>query len=171
MPKERQTCTECSMRRQKCDRNLPCSRCIKRGEPDRCTREWPKEGYDPRKHRVYPRPDGKDEQSSPSTSAGNEDVTGSPLSAAQQSNNIVHPALRATEFPPAPKSATSLAKAGSGLADKHRDLNTNNGSEKNSEVLEFLTWGRGSLSDYQVKSFDLLKEPFKNNQRAPCPQQ
>lgn len=40
MPKARQTCTQCSLRRQKCDRRQPCSRCVKRGVADRCTIEW-----------------------------------------------------------------------------------------------------------------------------------
>ncbi|KIX07436.1 uncharacterized protein Z518_02089 [Rhinocladiella mackenziei CBS 650.93] len=50
----RQTCTECSLRRQKCDRNIPCARCIKRGVADKCTRYWPG-GYNKEIHRVYPR--------------------------------------------------------------------------------------------------------------------
>ena len=56
MPKARQTCTECSMRRQKCDRQTPCSRCVRRGDGDKCTLVWPG-NYDPKKHRIYPRPD------------------------------------------------------------------------------------------------------------------
>lgn len=40
MPKLRQTCTECSIRRQKCDRGQPCGRCVKRGVADRCTLQW-----------------------------------------------------------------------------------------------------------------------------------
>lgn len=40
MPKARQTCTQCSLRRQKCDRRQPCARCVKRGVADRCTIEW-----------------------------------------------------------------------------------------------------------------------------------
>ncbi|OAP55122.1 hypothetical protein AYL99_10822 [Fonsecaea erecta] len=54
-PRPRYTCTACSLRRQKCDRQLPCERCVKRGEPDRCTRQWPDDKYDPSVHRVYPR--------------------------------------------------------------------------------------------------------------------
>ncbi|KIW18946.1 hypothetical protein PV08_03235 [Exophiala spinifera] len=50
----RETCTECSMRRQKCDRQIPCSRCVKRGIADKCTRQWPTQ-YDPSIHRVYKR--------------------------------------------------------------------------------------------------------------------
>jgi hypothetical protein len=41
MPKARQTCTQCSVRRQKCDRNVPCGRCQSRGVAQLCTRAWP----------------------------------------------------------------------------------------------------------------------------------
>ena len=54
MPKVRQTCTRCSMRRQKCDRKLPCTRCIQNNEASSCSREW-QDGYDPRLHRTYPK--------------------------------------------------------------------------------------------------------------------
>ncbi|KEF58178.1 uncharacterized protein A1O9_06104 [Exophiala aquamarina CBS 119918] len=54
-PRPRETCTACSLRRQKCDRQLPCGRCIKRGERNRCTRQWPGDKYDPSVHRVSPR--------------------------------------------------------------------------------------------------------------------
>jgi hypothetical protein len=41
MPKARQTCTQCSVRRQKCDRNVPCGRCLSRDVAHLCTRAWP----------------------------------------------------------------------------------------------------------------------------------
>ncbi|KAF3388653.1 hypothetical protein F1880_003403 [Penicillium rolfsii] len=50
----RQTCTECSLRRQKCDRKTPCGRCTKRGIAEKCTTSWP-EPYNPQIHRAYPR--------------------------------------------------------------------------------------------------------------------
>lgn len=55
MPRERHrsTCTECSLRRQKCDRKVPCSRCVQRGIPDSCTLRWPGGRYDARVHRAY----------------------------------------------------------------------------------------------------------------------
>ena len=53
MPKVRQTCTRCSMRRQKCDRKVPCTRCIRNNEASSCSRKW-QDGYDPRLHRTYP---------------------------------------------------------------------------------------------------------------------
>ena len=54
MPKVRQTCTRCSMRRQKCDRKSPCTRCIQNNEASSCSREW-QDGYDPLLHRTYPK--------------------------------------------------------------------------------------------------------------------
>ena len=54
MPKVRQTCTRCSMRRQKCDRKVPCTRCIRNNEASSCSQKW-QDGYDPRLHRTYPK--------------------------------------------------------------------------------------------------------------------
>ncbi|KAF2476189.1 uncharacterized protein BDR25DRAFT_309625 [Lindgomyces ingoldianus] len=54
MPKLRQTCTRCSMRRQKCDRKSPCSRCIQNKEGHLCTTQWTN-GYNPSVHRKYPK--------------------------------------------------------------------------------------------------------------------
>ncbi|UPX13805.1 uncharacterized protein EKO05_0004304 [Ascochyta rabiei] len=65
MPKQRQTCTRCSQRRQKCDRSktgkAPCSRCVQNNEGHLCSTTWAG-GYDPSVHRKYPR------KSSPSAS-------------------------------------------------------------------------------------------------------
>ena len=60
MPKARTTCTRCSMRRQKCDKKQPCSRCVQANEAANCSRNWDG-GYDPSIHRAYPKnplPDG-----------------------------------------------------------------------------------------------------------------
>ncbi|WVQ75136.1 hypothetical protein IAR50_004745 [Cryptococcus sp. DSM 104548] len=35
------SCTECHRRKQHCDRNIPCSRCVKRGIPSMCQMEHP----------------------------------------------------------------------------------------------------------------------------------
>lgn len=51
--RERKTCTECSLRRQRCDRQLPCGRCIKRGIPDRCKLDWQGDESDPAIRRTY----------------------------------------------------------------------------------------------------------------------
>lgn len=169
MPKERQTCTECSMRRQKCDRNLPCGRCVKRGEPEKCTREWPKEGYDPKKHRIYPRPD-KDTHSSPGTDgATNLDHTSPIRTSGAQDEGSVHPSLRASTTVAPPRTGQSVSNQSVSGASRPRESKTD--LEKEASLLDFVTWGRSDLAEYQVKSFDLLKEPFKNNSRPPCPEQ
>lgn len=155
------------MRRQKCDRNIPCSRCIKRGEPDKCTREWPKEGYDPRKHRIYPRPDAHSE-TSPATSQGNDGSDSSPKPTSTSKPSVaVHPSLRKSHTPADSTTQQDLSNGASTTPIGQKPP----GAEQNKEgqVLEFLTWGRNNLSDYQVQSFDLLREPFKNN--AACPEQ
>ena len=57
MPKARQTCTRCSLRRQKCDRKDPCTRCVQSSQADSCSRKWPYD-YDPKIHRTYPKTSG-----------------------------------------------------------------------------------------------------------------
>ncbi|KAF7560187.1 hypothetical protein G7046_g3981 [Stylonectria norvegica] len=52
--RKRSTCTECSQRRQRCDRGVPCGRCVKRGVPDKCQLNWQGGRYDPGLHRTYP---------------------------------------------------------------------------------------------------------------------
>ena len=42
------------MRRQKCDRKNPCTRCVQNHEAGSCSRQW-QDGYDPRSHRTYPK--------------------------------------------------------------------------------------------------------------------
>lgn len=42
------------MRRQKCDRKDPCTRCVQNNEASSCSRKW-QDGYDPRLHRTYPK--------------------------------------------------------------------------------------------------------------------
>ncbi|KAF2674595.1 hypothetical protein BT63DRAFT_449586 [Microthyrium microscopicum] len=57
MPKLRETCTRCSRRRQKCDKQIPCWRCVRDGVGASCSRSWG-EGYDARVHRTYPKDSG-----------------------------------------------------------------------------------------------------------------
>ncbi|EXJ91833.1 hypothetical protein A1O3_00383 [Capronia epimyces CBS 606.96] len=151
MPKERQTCTECSMRRQKCDRNIPCSRCVKRGDGAKCSREWPQGGYDPKVHRIYPRTSTKPESSPSATDA-------SPA-ARTVPDSSVHPSLRQQasapsgpkfQAPPSTYSSNSPPASATGLVTDVDNAAT---------VLEFLTWGRTKLSDYDLKALELLKEP------------
>jgi hypothetical protein len=49
--RKRETCTECSLRRQRCDRQLPCGRCVKRGIAERCSLSWDTPPYEEASHR------------------------------------------------------------------------------------------------------------------------
>jgi hypothetical protein len=42
------------MRRQKCDRKEPCTRCVQNNDASSCSRKWP-HNYDPTIHRSYPK--------------------------------------------------------------------------------------------------------------------
>ena len=68
MPKQRQTCTRCSQRRQKCDRKAPCTRCVQNHEGHLCTTRWVN-GYNPSVHRKYPRKSSLSPTVSPTASA------------------------------------------------------------------------------------------------------
>lgn len=159
MPKERQTCTECSMRRQKCDRNVPCGRCVKRGDAAKCTREWPQGGYDPKVHRIYPRTSVKSNSSpsattgSPSAggaqsvpeSAGTPSIKRRPSATSRPTPQAQLPPTYSTQSTPAPATALPTATAAE--------------IDSGPPVLEFLSWGRSKLSDYDLKALELLKEP------------
>ncbi|KAF2132033.1 hypothetical protein P153DRAFT_354686 [Dothidotthia symphoricarpi CBS 119687] len=86
MPKQRQTCTRCSQRRQKCDRKSPCTRCILNDERDLCTTKWV-HGYNPSVHRKYPRrQDLEGQDQSPQSAASSRETSsslGPPLQNAQ----------------------------------------------------------------------------------------
>jgi Fungal Zn(2)-Cys(6) binuclear cluster domain len=159
MPKVRQTCTQCSMRRQKCDKQLPCGRCIKRGETASCTREWPGE-YDPKKHRVYPR-------SSDGVSPASK--TPPPANARTPTAGVAANALR-TLSPSQPTLGSqgdhvvinSSISNGSNIQPPVRS-NPAADIENAPSVLEFLSWGRSKLSDFDVKAPELLKEPHNSS--------
>lgn len=73
MPKQRQTCTRCSQRRQKCDRKAPCTRCVQNNEGHLCTTKWVN-GYNPNVHRKYPRKLSEAGSSDTSTSGPSPDA-------------------------------------------------------------------------------------------------
>lgn len=73
MPKQRQTCTRCSQRRQKCDRKAPCARCVQNNEGHLCTTKWVN-GYNPNIHRKYPRKPSGASGSDTSSSVPSPDV-------------------------------------------------------------------------------------------------
>lgn len=109
MPKTRQTCTRCSMRRQKCDRKLPCTRCVRDGKAEACSLEWP-EGYNPRIHRKYPNPKksalDKDRQQSEAATISQQNDDSDTIGDEMPHSPVVHPS------PPAADSERDLLPPG-----------------------------------------------------------
>ena len=184
MPRARQTCTECSMRRQKCDRKQPCGRCVKRGAAASCTREWPGD-YDPTVHRIYPGP-----------------TTSNSLSSTEESGALSSPAAKS----PSVLTQRLLRRMSGRLLERQHPPTNANGPahdtvddaepterpghttcprvlslcdpptpetgevEDAATVLEFLAWGRSKVSDYVPKASELLWEtpnPARVPENAP----
>ncbi|KAL2394473.1 hypothetical protein ABEF95_000349, partial [Exophiala dermatitidis] len=164
MPKERQTCTECSMRRQKCDRNIPCGRCIKRGEPEKCTREWPEGGYDPKVHRIYPRTSAKSDGSLSVTESSPQAVDGQPgpESSANPPSKRKQASASSRRKSEAPASTYSYHST-STPTPAHRPADD---VDHTASVPDYLSWGRSKLSDYDLKALELLKEPHNSGPAA-----
>ena len=141
------------MRRQKCDRQIPCSRCIKRGEADKCTREWPDGGYDPRIHRIYPSRDGK---------TSNEAGGISPTSA---SNGTTASPFHLTQHTPQSFSSdrslrnSTPRRQSDGIVS---DRGHSKGSKEAVSTLEFVSWGKSKLSDYDLKPIEIANDPVKD---------
>lgn len=76
IPKARQTCTRCFLRRQECDRHQPCRRCVAADLASSCTRTCGGQ-YDPSVHRHYPS----------LRTVAHKPETGSPSQASEQSLN------------------------------------------------------------------------------------
>ncbi|KAK4943224.1 hypothetical protein LTR66_014629 [Elasticomyces elasticus] len=125
------------------------------------------EGYDPRKHRTYPRPNKGDKDQDGDGDGDHDDSSteqSTPRrSTAEEVAAVVQPSLRTTD----PNKPQLLSDLPAHASSYNNESGVSQG--KDQSVLEFLSWGRGNLSDYQVKSFDLLREPWKNN--AHCPEQ
>ncbi len=143
------------MRRQKCDRQIPCSRCVKRGEADKCTREWPEGGYNPRVHRVYPGHDRKSSEpshdlsrSSP-TSTTNGAAT-SPFRQYLHTSRSFSSGRSQPDVAPIPQS------------DGANDERRGNDAKEAASTLEFISWGKSKLSDYDLKSIELTTEPLRD---------
>ncbi|KEF54533.1 uncharacterized protein A1O9_09700 [Exophiala aquamarina CBS 119918] len=166
MPKDRQTCTECSMRRQKCDRNIPCGRCVKRGDADKCSREWPGGGYNPKVHRTYPRsstgaahsPDGKEHSPTEINNDAEAGIHPSLRTPASTSSSGPSPQVHSL---PKPRTQPNTSKHTNTPGPQQTDTPTNNDSDTTA-VLDFITWGRPKLSDYDLKALELLKEPHQS---------
>ncbi|KAH7126937.1 hypothetical protein B0J11DRAFT_526802 [Dendryphion nanum] len=152
MPKARLTCTRCSQRRQRCDRETPCSRCIKNNEPHLCTTEW-REGYNPNVHRKYPRkstPPGSQHgpsQLSPAISAHD--------STLPQQDGIVWPNTP-TSFQDMPTHFRSQGQ------QTYSNVRIGNPQEPtpSSNNLDFITFGRSDYSDISIGSLLASKDAF-----------
>ncbi|OAQ99585.1 hypothetical protein LLEC1_02932 [Akanthomyces lecanii] len=83
--RKRETCTECSLRRQKCDRQVPCGRCVKRGVAEKCSVLWDKRGGEAthRSHAHLSVSEGEDQS-----------ITGSPQFGASSASWRSHPRLQ-----------------------------------------------------------------------------
>ncbi|KAF2007258.1 hypothetical protein P154DRAFT_116401 [Amniculicola lignicola CBS 123094] len=155
MPKLRQTCTRCSMRRQKCDRKTPCSRCIQNKEGHLCTTEWAN-GYDPNVHRKYPK-----KATSPASqhSIGSSNSNMTQLNTAQPYQHSNQP------WPNTPLSdheGTPFRDPSTGLPLASRPYSTapplNTGSSQppdlptSSTNLDFVTFARSGLTDVSISA-------------------
>jgi hypothetical protein len=141
------------MRRQKCDRQSPCGRCLKRGNPELCTTDWGPGGYDAKKHRVYPRHnepkdgDNVDATADALLSGITAAATDSSTSNRTPGNNSVLSILNTTPGPFVDPSITT-------------PLYAQNTTDAGSSTIDFPSWGRTSLTDYDVrlKSVSLLDD-------------
>ncbi|KAF2271033.1 hypothetical protein CC78DRAFT_506514 [Lojkania enalia] len=152
MPKARQTCTRCSMRRQKCDRKSPCSRCVQNKEAHLCTTEWIN-GYNPNIHRKYPRKGSiLDARHTTTTLSGahpihprNRNWPGTPTSDPESP-----PPFRGGDLdghdgilPHRERSYSTISSIG-GTQSQHLD------SEQQAANLDFVTFGRSEYTDVSI---------------------
>lgn len=142
------------MRRQKCDRNEPCGRCVKRGNPEKCSTSWGPNGYDPKVHRVYPGPKVSSQQD-------DQQMTGSPISPshidpaiqAQQDAQSSHADSLGAGSTPRQSSAAAL-----GIPSPY--VRQQPPASNSSSTIDFLSWGSTALSDYssRLRSIQLLDD-------------
>ncbi|KAF2709681.1 MFS general substrate transporter [Pleomassaria siparia CBS 279.74] len=168
MPKLRQTCTRrCSMRRQKCDKKKPCSRCVLNKESHLCTTEWT-DGYNPNVHRKYPR------KASPAASQS--DAISStitlPLDNTQQVHgdqpwSIAH--IRSQELPSHIRSQDStsgsnrLTPSSSSYSTPSSISPTHPHSQTSTEPqIDFITFGRSQFADVSMGSILASKDDYGN---------
>ncbi|KAF2192226.1 hypothetical protein K469DRAFT_694358 [Zopfia rhizophila CBS 207.26] len=171
MPKPRQTCTRCSMRRQKCDRKNPCSRCVHNKESHLCTRQWP-DGYDPNIHRKYPKKklivpqDSAFSSSTPIT-----DLSGPCL---HQTSHPTWPdtPISARELPnhiqsqdPNPTSDLRAAGHQSSYPTNSSSLDAVRPTSQHgpSTSIDFITFGRSDFSDISISTLLTNKDPHIRN--------
>lgn len=146
------------MRRQKCDRNTPCGRCVKRGNPEKCTTSWGPNGYDPKLHRVYPRTDNNGQLDASQASPSH--PNGSPLSPSRIDPAVYAPqsALSTGSSVPTPQQPSAITPPVSTAFA--RPAGANGPVSNASSTIDFPSWGKTSLSEYssRVRSIQLLED-------------
>ena len=162
MPKARQTCTRCSMRRQKCDRKAPCTRCVQNKEAHLCTREWPN-GYNPEIHRRYPKRDHFSDGSA---------WPGAPA-AMDHSGPLQHDMLPPHARPPPPAHSIGYTHSHSHshsharsahVAAQQQGLLSPDGESAQQHPppsdIDFITYGRSDVSDITLDTLLTNHDPY-----------
>ena len=141
------------MRRQKCDRNIPCGRCVKRGDSDKCTREWPEGGYDPKLHRIYPRSSA---QADGSPSASN---TSPAASIGIAPETPLHQSIRSPTFVTSRPSSLPQLKAHTNKPGPPPNNGPASGIDHTGTGVGLLPRGPSKPPDFPMEAVALLKEP------------
>ena len=141
------------MKRQKCDRRTPCSRCIQNKEAHQCTTEW-KDGYDPAVHRKYPRKSGASRLS--------QTPTGDTI-AVQQLPEVSSQAWGASSnsSPGLPLPLRSQETGMPTPSETHDQSKLPNPSSTN---IDFITYGRSDVTDISMGRLLQEKEADERNQ-------
>ncbi|KAF2691642.1 hypothetical protein K458DRAFT_381488 [Lentithecium fluviatile CBS 122367] len=149
MPKQRSTCTRCSMKRQKCDRQTPCSRCVQNKEAHLCTTEWTN-GYNPAVHRKYPR---KSVPPTPQSSTGEVNGAQIPHVNPQAWSSLPNsgPGLPLHLLPQVPEGAFIPS------IEPHDQSKLPNPSSTN---VDFVTYGRSDVADVSMGTLLQEKEAY-----------
>ncbi|OAG06821.1 uncharacterized protein CC84DRAFT_1116691 [Paraphaeosphaeria sporulosa] len=159
MPKQRQTCTRCSQRRQKCDRKSPCTRCVLNNEAHLCTTVW-KEGYNPAVHRRYPKkpsPTTSQSLTDPSTSAEVSPSSGIPWPAGQIP-------LHFRSKAPGNQSAGDASRGGSISTSSDGVAGSSDLPNTSSNNVDFITYGRSEFTNISMGTLLDNKEEYTRHQ-------
>lgn len=151
------------MRRQKCDRKSPCTRCVQNKEGHLCTTEWTN-GYNPAVHRKYPR------KSSPTTTQRSVDANASLGDIPTQN----WPPLASGPGLPIhlrTQIADSQAHCGPARSRSFSAASSSEGTRGQSELptpsstnVDFITYGRSDFSDISMGGLLREKEDYARNQ-------
>lgn len=158
------------MRRQKCDRKTPCTRCVQNKEAHLCTTEWTN-GYNPAVHRKYPR------KVSPPISRPPVGVAANGLAPLDGSQL---PQAGTVPWPPSDQRLpihfrTQAADGQVGShPSRHRSFSATSSSEGNrgqsqlptpsSTNVDFITYGRSDYADVSIGTLLQEKDDYTRNQ-------